>query len=1434
MNLWVVFQEEPAKEELLDAGITPSPSQELGSPSKSPDPENPGSQTPNSSTAPWTEPPCALQENEEQQEKRQEKGSGSGPGPPEDEEGAGGSGRALEVEDDADPQPARHSTPLGANPGNAEPGGTPEGSQELSEPSEKEEEEEENEEFEDEGSFQGAVDLVLSESSDAEMECEQNPGNSASPEEFGVPEEEPMASPASLGSPRPHRSLPEPPDGAGGDPGDHPGAMSPHRDQLPDPWDDPDPNGAEVGSPHGSSGELLFPPEASPECGAQPDSGMDTPGCPEQENRDQAPSGERWESPCGQGMSLALSPDSSSVCLTSPDGSLDPWAAPEDQPMDSTPSPARSCSLSHLGWGEADPDPNSLDDEESNRGGSEALGEEEQGSPGGEGVEELDDPMGAGDDPGDSPLDCPAAGDESGAEESGDEFPEAENSPGNDSMDTEPEIPLQQADREFLLEPEPSSCSREGISAIQELPREQQSFPDIPGDSNPGVPGRRESVLCRLWRPCREGGAAQLSVPAWSLDSSSPAPRSPGRDRPGSAPPSPGDPWGDPWDEAEPLPEGLPGVFPHSPRWSQSWDSPGNSGGSTGEDPCPPEGLGAGGIPSPAPSPSWDCAPQEPWDECEHDPEGSQPFPDAEGSQPFPDPDPEGSQPFPDPEGSQPFPDPDPEGSQPFPDPEGSQPFPDPEGSQPFPDPEGSQPFPDPEGSQPFPDPEGSQPFPDPEGSQPFPDPDPEGSQPFPDPDPEGSQPFPDPDPEGSQPFPDPEGSQPFPDPEGSQPFPDPEGSQPFPDPDPEGSQPFPDPDPEGSQPFPDPDPEGSQPFPDPEGSQPFPDPEGSQPFPDPEGSQPFPDPEGSQPFPDPEGSQPFPDPDPEGSQPFPDPDREAGEGEIPDSPVPWDEHRDLPGERPELYPEGVPEQLPGQDSREGSALEDPSENSFGGSEQGYSEGSSLSPLPSRNSCIVRSLDAAGARTNGDSSSRSSVHGEEPWEDWDWDWEIPRDPGSSVLGRQRQERLENSQLPRRHQRHARESHLARSLLGTWRSSEEITQNTLDMECLRFHYKLKEILRHSDPPFPASQKTSIPPSPRSRSPLQVTIPPGDAWPRRSRGRSRAGSRDPGAPFHLEKLRVRRAPPEPRGDVGAILDEYSQFQRVVLGRARAGKDPPGPGRAGPGRSGPEPFRGMLEELGGALRSHLRRVADAARPGMFFLLETGNEPLFHTVRALLQARGFVGTDPPSFLGARRGRRLLVLVRNEDISCHIHTVPSLLELKLCPAVVFAGLDDPQEVTGDTFQELFQAGGFLVSDEELLERATLGQLREVLKVLEELNRDGRWKWLLHHGESRRLRADLRDEAQKKQLLLRRCQGEELLELLPFHACDSPACGPRRVPCLLALQAQHIHARFAVYLTENPGSSREILESKGILVADIDTFLGTVQELAAPFRRSYW
>lgn len=56
--------------------------------------------------------------------------------------------------------------------------------------------------------------------------------------------------------------------------------------------------------------------------------------------------------------------------------------------------------------------------------------------------------------------------------------------------------------------------------------------------------------------------------------------------------------------------------------------------------------------------------------------------------------------------------------------------------------------------------------------------------------------------------------------------------------------------------------------------------------------------------------------------------------------------------------------------------------------------------------------------------------------------------------------------------------------------------------------------------------------------------------------------------------------------------------------------------------------------------------------------------------------------------------------------------------------------------------------------------------------------------------------AHKKNLLLKSCQGANLLELLPYHQCDTRApTKAERLKCLLNLQIQHVHARFAVFLT---------------------------------------
>ena len=57
-------------------------------------------------------------------------------------------------------------------------------------------------------------------------------------------------------------------------------------------------------------------------------------------------------------------------------------------------------------------------------------------------------------------------------------------------------------------------------------------------------------------------------------------------------------------------------------------------------------------------------------------------------------------------------------------------------------------------------------------------------------------------------------------------------------------------------------------------------------------------------------------------------------------------------------------------------------------------------------------------------------------------------------------------------------------------------------------------------------------------------------------------------------------------------------------------------------------------------------------------------------------------------------------------------------------------------------------------------------------------------------------DARKKHLILKCCQGADLVEVLHYHACDSGSSPKSEyVKCLLNLQVQHVSARFAVYLT---------------------------------------
>ncbi|XP_047723567.1 protein TASOR 2 isoform X2 [Prionailurus viverrinus] len=469
--------------------------------------------------------------------------------------------------------------------------------------------------------------------------------------------------------------------------------------------------------------------------------------------------------------------------------------------------------------------------------------------------------------------------------------------------------------------------------------------------------------------------------------------------------------------------------------------------------------------------------------------------------------------------------------------------------------------------------------------------------------------------------------------------------------------------------------------------------------------------------------------------------------------------------------------------------------------------------------------------------------------------------------------------------------------NTWQVADDLTRNTLDLEYLRFAHKLKQIVKNGDSRHSASSASVFPkepplqiaagappltklseapalrPSSRSRSPLVVTVVLSD--PRQQslhrRGQMLGGSgsscfwkercghgrnhltnseRNHTVSFHLNKLKYNTTLKESRSDISLILNEYAEFNKVMM-NSNPVIFPEKESSAAPGEAAsPElysslpraaSYEDMITDLCTSLHVKLKNVVKEAckSPFLFYLVETEDQSFLVRTKALLRKGGHTEMEPQHFCQAfpRENDTLVVVIRNEDIASHLHQIPCLLRLKHFPGVVFAGVDGPEDVPECTYQELFHAGGFVVSDDKILETLTLVQLKDMVKTLEKLNGNGRWKWLLHHRENKQLKEDVRVDsiARKKNLILRSYQSANLIELLHYHHCDSRSpTKAEHLKCLLNLQVQHVHARFAVFLTEKPTISREVFENSGILVTDVNNFIENIQKIAAPFKSSYW
>ncbi|XP_072866115.1 protein TASOR isoform X9 [Chlorocebus sabaeus] len=221
----------------------------------------------------------------------------------------------------------------------------------------------------------------------------------------------------------------------------------------------------------------------------------------------------------------------------------------------------------------------------------------------------------------------------------------------------------------------------------------------------------------------------------------------------------------------------------------------------------------------------------------------------------------------------------------------------------------------------------------------------------------------------------------------------------------------------------------------------------------------------------------------------------------------------------------------------------------------------------------------------------------------------------------------------------------------------------------------------------------------------------------------------------------------------------------------------------------------------------------------------------REYLIKLGNTECHPEQFL-ERRSKldKLLIIIQNEDIAGFIHKIPGLVTLKKLPCVSFAGVDSLDDVKNHTYNELFVSGGFIVSDESILnpEVVTIENLKNFLTFLEELSTpEGKWQWKVHCKFQKKLKELGRLNAKALSLLtlLNVYQKKHLVEILSYHNCDSQTRNAPELDCLIRLQAQNIQQRHIVFLTEKTIKMLSSYTDNGIVVATAEDFMQNFKNL---------
>ncbi|XP_053845378.1 protein TASOR isoform X1 [Vidua macroura] len=255
-------------------------------------------------------------------------------------------------------------------------------------------------------------------------------------------------------------------------------------------------------------------------------------------------------------------------------------------------------------------------------------------------------------------------------------------------------------------------------------------------------------------------------------------------------------------------------------------------------------------------------------------------------------------------------------------------------------------------------------------------------------------------------------------------------------------------------------------------------------------------------------------------------------------------------------------------------------------------------------------------------------------------------------------------------------------------------------------------------------------------------------------------------------------------------------------------------------PELFTSLVKIMAGVQKSTVK----------FYIHEEEESVLGREIKEYLRRLGNTECHPEEFLKSDNLDKLLIIIQNEDIANLIHKIPSLVTLKRLSCVSFAGVESLDDVKNHTYNELFVSGGFVVSDESVLnpESITTDKLKQFLTFLEDLNTpDGKWQWKVHCKIQKKLKELGRMNANALNLLtlLNTYQKKNLVEILSYHNCDSQTRNAPELDCLIRLQVQNIQQRHVVFLTEKNLKTLSSYVDNGIVVAAVDDFMRNFKSL---------